>query len=326
MTVGYHASHEQFSPAELLELAQLAQARGFEAISSSDHFQPWTHAQGHSGYSWSWLGAALALTELPFGVVCAPGQRYHPAIVAQAGATLAQMFPGRLWIAVGSGQLLNEGITGDKWPTKAERNRRLQECVEIMRSLWAGETVSHRGMVTVESARLYDLPQEPPKIIGAALSPETAAWLAPWIDGLITIAKPEPELRQVVDAFRQGGGQDKPMYLKVQLSYARDPEEAVAGAFDQWRANLFDSPIQTRLASPQEFELAAEFVTPDDLFAHVRISSELHEHADWLHRDLEMGFERIYLHNVNRGQHRFIEDFGAGVLPELAAAGSRSRL
>ena len=195
-----------------------------------------------------------------------------------------------------------------------------------MRRLWAGETVSHRGTVTVESARLYDLPPEPPKIVGAALSPETAAWLGAWADGLITISQPEPELREVVDAFRTGGGQNKPMYLKVQLSYARDPQAAVAGAFDQWRANLFDSPVQTRLASPQEFELAAQFVTPDDLFEHVRISSDLRQHADWIHADLEMGFEHIYLHNVNREQRRFIEDFGAGVLPELVAASSRSTL
>jgi probable non-F420 flavinoid oxidoreductase len=317
MIIGYHASHEQFSPAELLDLAQLAQSQGFEAVSSSDHFQPWTHAQGHSGHSWSWLGAALASTDLPFGVVCAPGQRYHPAVLAQAGATLAQMFPGRLWIAVGSGQLLNEGITGDKWPPKAQRNERLKECVDIMRALWSGQTVTHRGLVTVESARLYDLPDEPPRIIGAALSPETAAWVGSWADGLITVSKPPGELQQMVDAFRDGGGRDKPLYLKAQISYARNPDQAVAGAFDQWRANLFDSPVQTRLAGPDEFELAAEFVAPDDLFEHVRISADLHEHLDWIRADLEMGFEQIYLHNVNRSQRQFVEDFGASVLPEL---------
>jgi coenzyme F420-dependent glucose-6-phosphate dehydrogenase len=320
MKIGYHASHEQFSPAELLELAKLAQSQGFEALLSSDHFQPWTHAQGHSGYSLSWLGAALASTELPCGVVIAPGPRHHPAILAQAGATLTEMFPGRFWIAVGSGQLLNEGITGEKWLEKAQRNQRLKECVEIMRELWSGQTVTHRGLVTVESAKLYDLPDPPPKIIGAALSPETAAWMGSWADGLITISKPESELRKIVDAFRDNGGRDKPMFLKAQISYARDPERAVAGAFEQWRANLFDSSIQTRLAGPDEFERAAEFVSPDDLFEHVRISADLHEHLDWIRADFEMGFEQVYLHNVNRYQREFIDDFGAGVLPELVGA------
>ncbi|MBE0535336.1 MAG: TIGR03885 family FMN-dependent LLM class oxidoreductase [Phycisphaerae bacterium] len=316
MKIGYHASHEQFGPAQLLELARLAQVHGFEGILSSDHFQPWTHAQGHSGFSLSWLGAALALTDISCGVVCAPGQRYHPAVLAQAGATLAEMFPGRFWIAAGSGQMLNEGITGQAWPEKTQRNQRLKECVDVMRLLWSGETVSHRGMVTVESARLYETP-EPPPIIGAALSPETAAWMGSWADGLITVSRPQDELRQVVEAFRDNGGRDKPMYLKTQVSYARKADDAVGGAFDQWHANIFSSAVQTRLASPEEFEAASKFVTPDDLFKHVRISSDVEEHVRWLRSDFEMGFQHVYVHNVNRGQREFIEDFGAGVLPEL---------
>src|ERR671912_30728 len=125
--IGYHASHEQFTPGELIEYVVAAERAGFASVMSSDHFAPWSDAQGQSGFAWSWLGAALATTSLPFGVVNAPGQRYHPAIVAQASATLAVMFPDRFWIAVGSGQLLNEHITGDRWPAKPERNERLRE-------------------------------------------------------------------------------------------------------------------------------------------------------------------------------------------------------
>src|SRR3712207_584894 len=140
----------------------------------SDRFHPWTERQGESGFAWSWLGAAMQAPALPFGVVCAPGQRYHPAVVAQAAATLAEMFPGRFWLAVGSGQALNEHITGGAWPPKAERNARLEECVEVIRALWAGETVSRRGRwVRVEAARLYTRPETPPLLFGAAVSEAT---------------------------------------------------------------------------------------------------------------------------------------------------------
>src|SRR5438874_6590757 len=131
--IGYQASHEQFKPSQLLEWAILAEKAGFKAINSSDHFHPWSERQGQSGYAFAWLGAAMQATSLPFGVVCSPGQRNHPAIVAQAAATLNEMFPGRFWVALGSGEAINERITGEKWPAKPERNARLLECAQIIR-------------------------------------------------------------------------------------------------------------------------------------------------------------------------------------------------
>src|ERR671912_419494 len=125
--IGFHASHEQIHPAVLLDAVRVAEQVGFTAAMCSDHFQPWSERQGHSGFAWSWLGAALAVTPMSFGTVCAPGQRYHPAVVAQAAATLAEMYPGRFWLAVGSGEALNESITGQSWPPKPERNARLLE-------------------------------------------------------------------------------------------------------------------------------------------------------------------------------------------------------
>jgi coenzyme F420-dependent glucose-6-phosphate dehydrogenase len=156
--IGYQASHEQFSPSALLRYAVMAEQAGFDAIHSSDHFHPWSAAQGQSGYSFAWLGAALQATSLPFGVICAPGQRYHPAIVAQAAATLTEMFPGRFWLTLGSGEAINEQITGGRWPGKPERNQRLLESATVIRRLLAGETVSHDGLVTVKEAKLYSLP------------------------------------------------------------------------------------------------------------------------------------------------------------------------
>ena len=314
---GYHASHEQFKPSALLGYVQQAEQAGFTAALSSDHFHPWSDRQGESGFAWSWLGAAMQATSLSFGVVCAPGQRYHPAIIAQAAATLAEMFPDRFWVALGSGQALNEAITGQGWPAKAERNQRLRECVEIMRSLWAGETVTHYGKVCVEEAKLYTRPQTPPRIIGAAITPKTAAWLGEWADGLITIAHPYEKLKPVVEAFRQGGGAGKPMFLKVQLSYARDEATARQGAHDQWRTNIFGSPLLADLRAPQQFDEAAKFVTPQDMDPDVRISADPEQHVQWLQQFIDLGFEEIYLHNVNREQQQFIEDFGEKVLPQL---------
>ena len=198
-----------------------------------------SRAQGHSGFAWSWLGAALQATGLPFGCVNAPGQRYHPAIVAQAAATLAEMFPGRFWVALGSGEALNEHITGARWPAKQARNDRLLECVEVIRALFAGETVSHRGLVTVDRAKLWSRPVVPPSLLGAAVSPETAGWVAGWADGLITVNQPVERLRRVVDAFRAGGA-GKPMYLQVHLAYARDEATALANAHQQWGSNVLD--------------------------------------------------------------------------------------
>lgn len=254
-------------------------------------------------------------TSIPFGVVCAPGQRYHPAIVAQAAATLAQMFPGRFWISLGSGEAINEIITTEKWPSKADRNARLLESALIIRSLLQGDTVFHRGLVSVENARLYTLPEVQPLLLGAAVSAETAAWVGSWADGLITVSKPLEELRQVVNAFRENGGDNKPMYLKVQLSYAKSDEEALKGAYDQWRTNIFQGSVLANLRSVEEFDAAAEFVQPEQLFGKVNISADLKKHTDWINQYKSLGFEKIILHNVNRDQETFIDDFGKYVLP-----------
>jgi len=320
MMIGYHASHEQFSPRELSKLAQQAEMTGFQGVLSSDHFYPWSDAQGQSGFAWSWLGAAMQSTSLPFGIVCAPGQRYHPAIIAQAAATLEDMFPGRFWIALGSGQLLNEAITGDRWPAKTLRNARLQECAGIIRRMWAGETVTHYGHVTVEQAKLYTRPHRPPPIIGAAITAETAEWIGGWADGLITISHPVEEMTEVLDAFRRGGGEGKPLFLKVQVSYHRDEKMARQGAYEQWRTNIFESTMLTDLRCPEQFDAAAAYVKPEDIDDHVRISSDLAEHVGWLREYLDMGFDHIFVHNVNRDQRQFIEDFGREVLPALSGA------
>jgi coenzyme F420-dependent glucose-6-phosphate dehydrogenase len=317
VTVGYHASHEQHPPSALLGWVRQAEAAGFDAAMCSDHFHPWSERQGNSGFAWSWLGAALQATQLPMGVVNAPGQRYHPAIIAQAAATLAEMITDSFCLDVGSGQDLNEHITGDTWPRKADRNQRLLESVEVIRALWDGQTVTHRGAVVVEDAHLYTRPAQPPRLLGAAITPTTASWVADWADGLITIAKPLAELREIVAAFREDGGEGKPMALQVQLSYAPTDAEALAAAHEQWATNIFDSQVLASLRMPADFEAAASFVEPDNLPGPVLVSSDLARHAKTLADYIELGFDEVYLHDLHHDQDRFLADFGDHVLPEL---------
>jgi G6PDH family F420-dependent oxidoreductase len=161
---GVHASHEQVPPAQLLADVQRAEQAGFEVAMCSDHFSPWSHRQGHSAFSRAWLGAALATTGLTWGTVSAPGQRYHPAILAQAIGTLGCMFPGRFWVALGSGEASNEHVTGERWPRTEVRVQRVKECVQIIRTLLEGEEVSHDGLVTVDRARLWEVPDRRPRL------------------------------------------------------------------------------------------------------------------------------------------------------------------
>lgn len=316
--IGYQASHEQFKPSDLLKYAQRAEQAGFQSCNSSDHFHPWSHEQGESGFAWSWLGAAMQATNLTFSVVNAPGQRYHPAIIAQAAATLAEMFPNRFDIALGTGQHLNEHITGTVWPVKQDRNARLKECVDIIRALWAGETVTHHGFVTVEEATLFTRPATPPRILGAAITPETAEWVGGWADSLLTTARPPEELKKMVDAFHRGGGEGKPMNLKVEVSFANSEEEALQGAYDQWRSNIFTSSVLTELRTAKQLQEAAQVVKKEIMREHVLISTDLWQYQEWLQQYIDLGFTQLILHNVNLEQERFIDVFGEKVLPQLA--------
>jgi coenzyme F420-dependent glucose-6-phosphate dehydrogenase len=303
---GFHASHEQHVPSVLLELVQQAERVGFRHAMCSDHFHPWSDRQGQSGFAWSWLGAALHATSLSFGTVCAPGQRYHPAIIAQATATLAEMYPGRFWLAVGSGEALNEGITGDEWPEKADRNARLKEAFDVIKALWAGDTVSHDGYFRVQSAKLYSRPAVPPSLFVAALTPETATWLAPWADGMITAGASHDGLKNVVRAFRENGGDGKPVYLQTAMCLGSTFDEALRTCHDQWRhAGLALSQISD-LPTPAAFDAATVTVTERDLKTKLRISDSFNELWDGIERDAELGFTRIYLHHIGRDMTRFL--------------------
>jgi probable non-F420 flavinoid oxidoreductase len=315
--IGIHCSHEQIPPRDLLAAVRHAEQAGFTAAMSSDHFSPWSERQGESGFAWSFLGSALEATNLPFGVVNAPGQRYHPAIVAQAAASLSQMYPGRLWVALGTGEASNEHITGERWPSKTERNARLRECVDVIRALFAGEVVDHHGRVVVDRARLWTLPPEPPPLIGAAVSVETAAWVGGWADGLVTVNQPREQLERMIAAFRAGGGEGQRLAVQVHLAWAPDEDSALEIAHDQWRTNVFAPPLCWDLETVEQFDIAAQHVSPETMRDTVVISSDAARHVEVLRELAELGFDEIYLHHVGREQERFIDAFGERVLPEL---------
>jgi probable non-F420 flavinoid oxidoreductase len=316
-TIGWHASHEQIAPSELLTAVGEAEAAGFQAAMCSDHICPWSEQHGESGFAWSWLGAALARTSLRIGVVNAPGQRYHPAVIAQAAATLTEMFPGRFWAALGTGEASNERVTGDPWPDKPTRNARLAECVDVMRALFAGEEVTHDGLVRVLRARLWTRPSEPPPLLGAAVSAETARWVGGWADGLITVHQSSEVLQRVIEAFREGGGEGKSLGLQVHVAWAPDEAQALRIAHEQWRTMVFGPPLSWDLETVEQFDAAARYVRPDDVRAAVLVSADLARHAAWLQEAAALGFDEIYVHHVGREQRAFIDAFGDHVLPRL---------
>lgn len=258
----------------------------------------------------------MATTDLPFGVVSAPGQRYHPAILAQALGTLAAMYPERIWAALGSGEAANERITGDAWPRKEIRDDRLEECVDIIRRLLAGEEVSHDGLVKVNRAQLWSLPDPAPHLVGPAVSVQTAGRVAQWADGLITINQPHDKLREMIDAYRSRGGRG-PLRLQVHLCWDPSEERADAIAHDQWRTNTFPPPVSWDLESVELFDIAGEHVGVDQVREVVLVSSELGRHAQWLQEYVDLGFDELYLHHVGQHQSGFIDAFGDKVLPQL---------
>ncbi len=316
--IGYHASHEQLPPGMLLTAVRLAEAVGFDAAMCSDHLAPWSRAQGESGYAWSWIGAALARTDFPIGMVTAPGQRYHPVITAQAMATLEEMFPGRFWAALGSGEALNEHVTGDPWPPKAEREARLRECVSVIRRLLAGDRVSVDARIRVHEARIWSLPASPPPLLGAAVSPDTAEWAAEWADGLITVGTDPAATAEVRAAYRQASGLG-PTVLQLHLSLEDSEDAALQVAQEQWLHATAPADRMWDLRQPEDFEALAD-PTEEKLRRAVLIGCDAEDVARRI-AEAAGGFDEVYLHHVGTDQAAFLRRCESELLPAL-----RSRL
>ena len=312
--IGFHASHEQHAPGRLLRDLTHAESVGFDEAMCSDHLAPWLKAQGESGHAWSWLGAALALTRFPIGLVTAPGQRYHPVISAQALATLADMFPGRVWAALGSGEALNEHVTGDPWPSKQQRDERLRVVADVIRRLLRGERVDVDDLVRVHDARLWSLPEVAPPLFAAGISTATATAVAEWADGLITVGADPDAVAQTARAYRDAGGHGD-LLLQIHISLEDTEESALAAAREQWAQATVPPELMWELRDPAEFEVHAD-PTEEKLRAGVVVGSDAADVADRI-AALAVGYDRIFLHQVGRDQRRFLDRCERELLPLL---------
>ncbi|MBX3193760.1 MAG: TIGR03557 family F420-dependent LLM class oxidoreductase [Microbacteriaceae bacterium] len=328
LQIGYAAMLEQFAPAEALELAAHAEAQGFSGVMASDHYQPWVPQQGQASFVWSVLGALGQTTAGDLGTgVTAPTFRWHPALVAQASATLATMYPGRHWLGLGSGEALNEHVVGRYWPDAPERISRMFEAVDIIKKLFAsglsGKDVRHEGQYyKLESTRLWTMPETAPPILVAASGPVTARRAGRTVDGLITEATAPDKLGMLLQRFGEGAreaGRDPdsmPKVLRLHLSWAATDEEAMTSALTQW-PNLGMRFPKADIRSPYELEQLARLVTPAGFEGRMLVSADPDAHRRRIQEFADLGFDRIYLHNAGRNQREFLEVFGRDVLPKV---------
>ena len=315
MELGYWLSSEEHAPRDLVAYARAAEEAGLSHAVISDHFHPWIDAQGDSAFVWTVLGGIAAVTEritVGTGVTC-PLIRIHPAIVAQAAATAACVLPGRFFLGVGTGENLNEHVTGAKWPAPDERLEMLEEAVAAIRKLWEGGYQTHRGKhYTVEQARLYTLPDEPPPIVVAA-SQENAAELAGRIgDGYMNVA-PDAETLQTYE--RSGGG--GPKHGKVTGCWGTDRDKALEQAHELWPNMGLGGSLSQELALPRDFEAAAKTVRPEDLEDSLALGDDPQAWIEQIRKFEDAGFTHVALHHIGEDQEGFIRFVQQEVAPSL---------
>ena len=328
LTIGYAAMLEQFAPMEVVGLSAYAEEHGFSGVMAADHFQPWVPAQGQAAFVWNVLTAIGERTVGDMGPgVTAPTFRWHPAMVAQASATLAAMYPGRHWLGLGSGEALNEHVVAGYWPEAPERINRMFEAIEIIRKLFtaslAGKDVKHAGaFYKMESTRLWTMPEVPPEILVATAGPVTAKRAGRLADGLITVGAPLEKIGGLFAKFAEGAreaGKDPdtlPKVLQLHLSWADTDELAMANALHEWPNGGMKFP-KADIRSPWDFEQMAKLVRPEDFAGRMVVSADPDVHRAEIQKYVDLGFDRIYLHNVGRNQREWIDVFGAQVLPAL---------
>jgi coenzyme F420-dependent glucose-6-phosphate dehydrogenase len=328
LLIGYAAMLEQFHPTEAVALAAYAESKGFSGVMAADHFQPWVPAQGQSSFVWNVLAAVGERTTGDLGPgVTAPTFRWHPAMVAQASATLAAMYPGRHWLGIGSGEALNEHVVGQYWPEAPERINRMFEAVEIINKLFsaslAGKDTKHAGTYyKLESTRLWTMPDVAPPILIATAGPVTAKRAGKHADGLITVGAPLEKISMLFGKFDDGAreaGKDPaaaPKVLQLHLSWAPTDEEAMANALHEWPNGGMKFP-KADIRSPFELEQMAKLVRPEDFEGRMVISADPDVHRAHIQKFADLGFDRIYLHNVGRNQRDWIDVFARDVLPAL---------
>lgn len=315
MRIGYFLSSEEYHPAELLEQARLAEEAGFSALWISDHYHPWTGAQGQSSMVWGMIGAISQVCRLPIttAVTC-PTTRIHPAIIAQAAATCAVLTEGRFVLGVGSGEALNEHILGDRWPPADVRLEMLDEAVEVIRELWTGGVVNHHGThYTVESARVYTRPAEPPKIYVSAFGRKSIELAGRIGDGFISTV---PDAAKVA-RFRELAGGDAPAAGGMKACYADDEEAAVRLAHRLWPNSGLPGESAAVLPTPRHFEQAGRLVTPDMMRKQFACGPDPARQLEVLGSYREAGFDEVYVTNAGPHYRELINLYATKILPEL---------
>ncbi|MEH1016089.1 TIGR03557 family F420-dependent LLM class oxidoreductase [Micromonospora sp. CPCC 206060] len=315
MRIGYFLSSEEHAPAQLLEQARAAERAGFEALWISDHYHPWVDAQGQSAFVWSMIGALSQVCRLPVttAVTC-PTVRIHPAVIAQAAATSAVLHGGRFVLGVGSGEALNEHIFGDAWPNTDVRLEMLEESVEVMRKLWAGGFVNHRGRhYTVEQARIYTRPDTPPPVYVSGFGPKAVDVAARIGDGYVC-TRPDAEL---VQRFRSNGGGDKPCQAGFKAAFATSEDEGAQLAYEKWPNAGVPGELSQVLPSPRHFEQAAQLVQPEMMKKSFVCGNDADAHLEMIDKYAKAGFDEIYVANTGPHFQGLFDLYQREVLPRL---------
>jgi coenzyme F420-dependent glucose-6-phosphate dehydrogenase len=316
MDYGYALSAEEHSPSDLVRNARAAEKAGFGFGLISDHIHPWVAAQGHSAFVWSVLGGIAQATErfrIGTGVTC-PLIRIHPAIIAHAAATTACLMPGRFFLGVGTGENLNEHVTGAKWPAPDERLELLEEAVEVMRLLWQGDYQTHRGKhYDVENLRIFDLPDEPIELAVAAMQPQAAELAGKIGDSLINVAPKE----EIISSFEEGGGKGKPKYGQITVCYAKSVDEAKKTTFEVWPNILVEGSASQELPLPKDFEQLVEDRSPDDLEGKLPLGPDPDEYLEQIKEYDQAGYTHVYFHQIGPDQESFLEFAKSELFPRL---------
>ncbi len=326
LKLGWKAGAEQYPPQELLNYAAAADAAGFDCLDVSDHFQPWSE-EGQASFAWTWLGAAAAQTqriELGTGLTC-PILRYHPAVVAQAAATLACLAPNRTYLAVGTGEALNEYAAIGFWPEYDERRERMMEAVELMRQLWRGGEVTFEGAYyETQKARLYTLPPSPVPLYVSALVPESAAIAGAIGDGLITTGGHEPEhyreLQRQFDTGAREAGNDPsqmPRMIELSVAYTEDEQGAIESFKRYWAGTMIPALFSERIYTPKQSAENGTVVEADAIRKHACLSNRAEDHVAFAQQYIDLGFTTLIFHCPGPDQRRFIERYSREVLPKL---------
>lgn len=322
--IGYKIGPEQYTPSEMLEQTIAAEENGFDSIDVSDHFHPWSE-EGQSCFTWSWLGAAAVSTKkirIGTGVTC-PILRYHPAIIAQAAATVAALAGGRTYLGLGTGEALNEYPVTCEWPEYNERQEMLAESIKLIRELWSGEKITFDGMYyCTQDAKLYTLPPQEIPIYISTMVPESAQFAGYHGDGMISVGGSKMKVyKQIIEKFENGAkraGKDlahMPRAVELFVAYGDRLEDSMERLHKYWAGSFIPALFTNKIYTPAMSQQNGEVVGDDILRQKACISSDPEEHAKYIKQYIDAGFTHIYIHYAGPDELKFIRSYAEDVLP-----------